>query len=88
MNRDLFSKRVCKVIGRRNYSRLQQKLKYVLTFRSVYSSNSEKKHNIADTPTVVVNVDGKTAHGGLSDRLRGLFAASHYSKINNLNFKI
>lgn len=88
MNRDLFAKRLCKIIGRRNYSRLQQRLKFFLTFRKEYSFAAEKKHVKVDIPTIIFNVDGKTAHGGLSDRLRGAFATYHYAKSNNLGFRI
>ena len=36
MNRDLWAKRLSKVIGKENVCRLQSKLKYFLSFRNEY----------------------------------------------------
>lgn len=65
-----------RLLGNRLLSRLQQVLKYELNFRNVYSNSSRKsetKENI-----VVFCIDGKTIHGGMSDRLRGLMSTEKY----------
>lgn len=82
MNRSLMSARLAKIIGNRNVTRLQAMLKYVLSFRHVY-------HWREDVPkTVIFMIDGRTPHGGLSDRLRGLFATYMYCKERGYKFKV
>ena len=46
-----------------------------MTFRKVYTADSKTHGNesFISPPRVVFIIDGKTPHGGLSDRLRGLF---------------
>lgn len=85
MNRDLCARRLSKVIGKENVCRLQSKLKYFLSFRNEYKTltnvNGGKK-------IVIFFIDGKTIHGGLSDRLRGLFSTYYYCLKEGIDFKV
>ncbi len=86
MNRDLWARRLSKVIGRENVCRLQSKLKYILSFRNEYSNSNLKTHR--GGKIAIFLIDGKTIHGGLSDRLRGLFSTYYYCKKEDVEFKV
>ena len=64
-------------------------VKYVVTFRKVYTADSKTHGNgvvYLSSPRVVFIIDGKTPHGGLSDRLRGLFSIYYYCKQRGYTF--
>lgn len=87
MNRDLWARRLSKVIGKENVCRLQSKLKYFLSFRNEYKKLTNV--NIGRNKKVTIFfIDGKTIHGGLSDRLRGLFSAYYYCHKKDIDFKV
>lgn len=85
MNRDLCARRLSKVIGKENVCRLQSKLKYFLSFRNEYKTLT----NVNGGGRIVIFfIDGKTIHGGLSDRLRGLFSTYYYCLKEGIDFKV
>ncbi|MCI9422227.1 MAG: hypothetical protein HFG81_05870 [Dorea sp.] len=77
-----------KIIGKRNLCRLQSALKYALSFRGSYNNQKNTTKRNWGGKTYVFIVDGKTPHGGLSDRLRGLFSVYDYCKERGYIFKI
>ena len=86
MNRDLCARRLSKVIGKENVCRLQSKLKYFLSFRNEYKTFTNV--NGGGKKIVIFFIDGKTIHGGLSDRLRGLFSTYYYCLKEGIDFKV
>lgn len=88
MNRTRKTKWLVCFLGRRNYSWLQEKLKFILNFRKDYSFVAPRIHKLKGKQLIVFRVDGKTAHGGLSDRLRGLMAAYYYAQKVGADFRI
>lgn len=88
MNRLKQTRIIVALLGSRNYSWLQEKLKFFLNFRKEYSLFAPKIHTKNDKKIIVFNVDGKTAHGGLSDRFRGLFASYYYAQKIDADFKV
>ena len=87
MNRDLLTRSLSKVIGKENVCRLQSKLKYFLSFRNEYKKLTNV--NIGGGKKVAIFfIDGKTIHGGLSDRLRGLFSTYYYCLKKEILFKV
>lgn len=70
------------IIGRRNVARLLMWIKYQLSFKKYYIGYK------SIPKTVIFIVDGKTHHGGLSDRLRGLFSVYYYCKQRGYKFKV
>ncbi len=87
MNRDRVAKWLARIITKKNVTRLQSWLKYMIIFRHEYKN--EFTTLTYDRPkTVVFMIDGKTLHGGMSDRLRGLFSVYYYCKKKNLEFKV
>lgn len=79
MTRHSIFQKLIRLIGRKNTARLQMAVKYVVTFRKVYTVDSNTLvMNCLPPPRVVFIIDGKTPHGGLSDRLRGLFSIYYY----------
>lgn len=58
----------------------------MLNFSNCYSSSSERINT--DKKWVVFCIDGKTIHGGLSDRLRGLISTYQYCKVTGRSFVI
>lgn len=86
MNRDLCARRLSKVIGKENVCRLQSKLKYFLSFRNEYKMLTNV--NGGGKKIVIFFIDGKTIHGGLSDRLRGLFSTYYYCLKEGIDFKV
>lgn len=85
MNRDRIARKLVEVIGRKNVARLQSWVKYMITFKHIYRDGPMMSIGIK---TVVFIIDGKTPHGGLSDRLRGLFSIYYYCKQKGYHFKI
>jgi hypothetical protein len=75
-----------KMIGRKNLSKLQSILKYEISFRKIYKSNEQRISR--DSKMYIFMVDGRTLHGGLSDRLRGAFSVYDYCKKKGYVFKI
>lgn len=86
MNRYLFAKRLGIILGKNNYCRMQSALKFVLSFARYYNIHCGG-HSCVNR-TVVFFVDGKTIHGGLSDRLRGLFSVYYYCLKRGYEFKV
>lgn len=91
MNRDKIASKIRLIIGHYNFVRLQSYIKYSLNFRKYYYNGSKKitppslsQHR----KTFVYMADGRTSHGGFSDRLRGIFSLYEYCKKNNFDFKI
>lgn len=82
------AKHLARMFGNQNVSRLQSWLKFVLTFRNDYCGTKMLKNAIGGGKRIVFMIDGKTLHGGLSDRLRGLFSTYYYCKKNGLSFKV
>lgn len=68
------------------FAKLQSHLKYVLNFRNDYSYWGECSK--FSTQTYVFMIDGKTLHGGMSDRFRGAMSVYSYCKKYNKQFKI
>lgn len=75
-------KQLSHIIGGKNAARLQMWLKYQLSFKKYYAKRD------LTSKTIVFMVDGKTRHGGLSDRLRGLFSTYYYCQQKGYKFKI
>lgn len=72
--------------GKKNICRLQSFLKYVISFKNSYSNSfTLPKTSIK---RIVFMIYGKTTHGGLSDRLIGLFSIYCYCIQNNIEFKV
>lgn len=82
VNRDKTAKMLINWIDPMNVAKVQMWVKYLLLFRKDYANrfNGPK--------TVVFMIDGKTPHGGLSDRLRGLFSIYYYCKQKGYRFKV
>lgn len=77
--------------GKFPWSRLFQakaisSLKYILSFKKFYSEATPADHT--SSQQVVLMIDGRTIHGGMSDRLRGILASWYYCKTTGKNFKI
>lgn len=51
-----------------------------------YSIDATKK-NVSET-TIILMIDGRSIHGGLTDRLRGITTIYQYCKQKGLNFKL
>lgn len=68
-------KKICGLVGNSSLSKMQSCLKYFLNFRHDYHREPSKQYK---NNYVVFIIDGKTIHGGLSDRLRGLLSVYHY----------
>ena len=76
MNRHNLMLNLSKILGRSNLSKAQSYLKFWLNFRHDYNYKHPSK--LIDKNAVVFIIDGKTIHGGLSDRLRGLLSVYNY----------
>lgn len=86
MNNGKKTKIVRSIIGRWNYNKLQMLLKYprlYLAPKKEYTGNESIM-----IKGVIFMIDGRTVHGGLSDRLRGLFSVYEYAKQSGREFKI
>ena len=55
--------------------------------REKYYSPDAAKRNIAET-TIVLMIDGRSIHGGLTDRLRGITTIYEYCKRKHITFKL
>ena len=88
MNRDKLSSRIVKVIGLNNWIRLLSKLKFFLTFRKLYYKDKRDISINWKKKTYIYIADGRTPHGGLSDRFRGIFSIYAFCKIYGYDFKI
>lgn len=87
MNRDLLARILSQVIGNENVCRLQSRLKYFLSFKNEYKK-LPNTNIIKNKKKVIFFIDGKTIHGGLSDRLRGLFSTYYYCLKKKFVFKV
>ena len=47
-----------------------------------------KKQNIIESNSIVSMIDGKTIHGGLSDRFLGIVSVYRYCKIHKIDFRL
>lgn len=81
-----FSICVRKVLGKERFTKLQSDVKFFLTFRHDYSAARGRPS--VKRRTYIFIIDGKTVHGGLSDRLRGLFGVYAYCRQSEYDFKI
>lgn len=84
MNRDKLTNRLCNVLGVKNWNRLQSKLKFHQYFHQLYTSKAKTQ----PARCYVYIADGRTAHGGISDRLRGIISVYQYCKSRNIPFRI
>lgn len=89
MNRDKMTLQLRRCIGHYNFVKLQSWIKYRLNFRKFYNANSKQipPHTIY-RKTVVYMADGRTSHGGFSDRLRGIISLYEYCMKHDLDFRI
>ena len=78
--------RLRNILGRNKFTILQSRLKYLQRFHGDYHYGG--KHTVFTRRTYVFMIDGKTIHGGLSDRLRGAFSVYCYCKDRGIDFKI
>lgn len=85
MSRYFLMKKIYNIIGSKLLSRMQSYVKYILNFRYDYHYEAKK---IYKDNYVVFIIDGKTIHGGLSDRLRGLLSTYQYCQKRNKKFII
>lgn len=88
MGRDLQAKRLSYIIGKKNVCRLQSFLKFFLSFRNDYYYDSANRTKPERGKVAIFFIDGKTIHGGLSDRLRGLFSVYDYCLSKGIDFKV
>lgn len=86
MNRDRLAEKLQKVIGHYHVIKLQSWIKYILNFRKYYSSTNLLLG--VKEKTLIYMADGRTSHGGFSDRLRGIFSLYDYCQKHNIQFKI
>ena len=84
MDRFRLTQLLGKVLGLKTWNRLQMRLKYWQSFRLLYQSNADEK----PANCYVYVADGKTAHGGISDRLRGIISVYEYCKERGIPFRI
>lgn len=75
------------ILGKKRFSKWQSKLKYLLNFRKYYY-DGKVNESLCERKEVVFFIDGRTTHGGLSDRLRGLFSVYYYCKKKSFDFKV
>lgn len=73
------------IFGEGLYNTLTSKIDYSRSL-SKYYLNSESQDSVS--PFVIFMADGKTTHGGLADRLRGMVSLYHFSKMEGLDFRI
>lgn len=73
-------------IGHYNFIRLLAYVKYILNFRRFYTIGGGKSDICGRT--IIYMADGRTPHGGFSDRLRGIFSLFEYCKAEDIEFKI
>lgn len=82
----VLASKIRKHVGIEKYTRLQSWLKYIQRFNGEYRYGG--KPTQFKKQTYVFMIDGKTIHGGLSDRLRGAFSVYGYCKKYHKEFKI
>lgn len=87
MNRDKMTLQLRRCIGHYNFVKLQSWIKYRLNFRKFYNANSKQSPH-TERKTVVYMADGRTSHGGFSDRLRGIISLYEYCMKHDLDFRI
>lgn len=68
MNRDRLTGYLCKLFGIKTWNRIQMWLKFHQSFSELYKDKAKNP----PARCYVYVADGRTAHGGLSDRLRGI----------------
>lgn len=88
MNRYEFTNNVRSILGIKSFTALQSRLKFFLNFRHDYNRKFPSLLSQKNKSLYVFMVDGKTLHGGLSDRLRGLLSTYYYAKETGKDFKI
>ena len=87
-NRHKLADLIIDIFGYVFFAKAQACLKFWFNFRKDYSFSASKSRRDGTCQRVVFMIDGKTIHGGLSDRLRGLFSTYHYCKEFGKEFKI
>lgn len=87
MNKTRFTGKISRVLGKMNWARLLSSIKYLQKFTHEYKIFGGGKKNITNE-RVIFMIDGKTIHGGLSDRLRGLLATYSFAKKSGKDFFI
>lgn len=75
------------ILGKKRFCKWQSKLKYFLNFRKYYY-DGKVFEPLRKRKEVVFFIDGRTTHGGLSDRLRGLFSVYYYCRKRSYDFKV
>lgn len=91
INRSAFTARLVKILGKSRFCRLQSfaKVMQIKKNSPLYDNSlSNSKRIGGEQQRIVFIVDGSTHHGGLSDRLRGLFSVYAYCKTRELVFKV
>ena len=88
MNRTRISKIFSKCMGIKNWARFLSFLKYQQSFTKEYTQTGSNNAESSPTQTYIFMADGKAFHGGLSDRLRGIFSVYDFCKNNHKAFKI
>ena len=73
-------------IGHYNFIRLLAYVKYKFNFKRFYAAGGGKSDICGKT--IIYMADGRTPHGGFSDRLRGIFSLYEYCKGEGIEFKI
>ncbi len=84
MNRDKLTRRLGNLLGVKNWNRLQMRLKFHQYFHQLYTGKGKGQ----PARCYVYIADGRTAHGGISDRLRGIISVYQYCKSRNIPFRI
>lgn len=87
MNRDKISHRLQKLLGHYNFIKLLAFVKYKLNFRHFYVGGDKLRKGIKGK-TLIYMADGRTPHGGFSDRLRGIFSLYEFCMKEGIDFKV
>lgn len=86
INKKKLSLRLTLMIGTTRAAKIQQWLKYKMSFRKFYRVS--KLTELYAQQQYIFMIDGKTTHGGLSDRLRGLLGLYDFCHRQGAVFKI
>lgn len=81
-----YAKKLRILMGGVLFTKAQSLLKYIQAFRKDYFYFGARSK--FSTQTYVFMIDGKTCHGGMSDRFRGAMSVYSYCKKYNKQFKI
>ncbi len=87
-NRHRIANLIICIFGTTFFCKIQELIKYLFTFRKDYNRKTKCPVLTDKKQRVVFMIDGKTIHGGLSDRIRGLLSVYHYCKLNDKEFRV